>query len=327
MRYWMDVHNRDANNKTDFYHDNCSHVTYLEWDDSTRSSYVVDHPCVLFDVYWVPFGTNVHKYWLGMPCNTEHDFVCMKLMDELPCIHSCNESVYLAPKSDVECEAYCGQLLGCRHRFLTLDDFTVCHIIRSSFINDDPFYNICYLQDLYSYNVRYCDPPGSYNMSYTPNKEPNVTDLCAEPETTTEVIQTTTEVLTTLATTEGTTAKVSCECPCSVTVNITDSNLTLAEKVEQLKKELTVNKRNTSAHRRSKISMADHRVSATSIGSLGVVILSVVLGSICMLDLTRVRCDKIKRNCSKSKSKRIGDSKEVLPNIKLIKLETKSTPS
>ena len=56
-------------------------MTYLEWDDSTRSSYVVDHPCVLFDVYWVPFGTNVHKYWLGMSCDTEHDFVCMKIMD------------------------------------------------------------------------------------------------------------------------------------------------------------------------------------------------------------------------------------------------------
>lgn len=174
-----------------------------------------------------------------------------------------------------------------------------------------------------------------FNLSYTPNDQATVTDLCAETMTqqeTTEPVkimtseQTTTQQTTTKQTTEatttvetmtevtteeisvlGTTSKILCECPCSIVTNVTDSELTIEEKVEKLKKELTVDKQNTSAHRRSKISVADHRVSATSIGSLGVVILSVIVGSICLMDLTNVRCDVIANKCCKRKSKKISD--------------------
>lgn len=191
-----------------------------------------------------------------------------------------------------------------------------------------------------------------FNLSYTPNNQATVTDLCAETTTqeeTTEPVKMTSEQTTTEQTTEattiettanskleltteeipdlGTTSQILCECPCSSVTNVSDSVLTIEEKVEKLKKELTVNKQNTSAHRRSKISVADHRVSATSIGSLGVVILSVIMGSICLMDLTNVRCDVIANKCCKRKSKKIGDkesksqSKDDALNLELKPLE------
>lgn len=182
-----------------------------------------------------------------------------------------------------------------------------------------------------------------FNLSYTSNNQATVTDLCAETttqeETTESVIMTseqTTEA-TTIETTAkltteeipdlGTTSQILCECPCFSVTNVSDSVLTIEEKVEKLKKELTVNKQNTSAHRRSKISVADHRVSATSIGSLGVVILSVIMGSICLMDLTNVRCDVIANKCCKRKSKKIRDkesksqSKDGALNLELKPLE------
>lgn len=187
-----------------------------------------------------------------------------------------------------------------------------------------------------------------FNLSYTSNNQATVTDLCAETTTqeeTTEPVKMTSEQTTTEQTTEattiettakltteeipdlGTTSQILCECPCSSVTNVSDSVLTIEEKVEKLKKELTVNKQNTSAHRRSKISVADHRVSATSIGSLGVVILSVIMGSICLMDLTNVRCDVIANKCCKRKSKKIRDkesksqSKDDALNLELKPLE------
>lgn len=182
-----------------------------------------------------------------------------------------------------------------------------------------------------------------FNLSYTPNNQATVTDLCAETTTqeeTTEPVKMTSEQTTEATTIEttakltteeipdlGTTSQILCECPCSSVTNVSDSVLTIEEKVEKLKKELTVNKQNTSAHRRSKISVADHRVSATSIGSLGVVILSVIMGSVCLMDLTNVRCDVIANKCCKRKSKKIRDkesksqSKDGALNLELKPLE------
>lgn len=187
-----------------------------------------------------------------------------------------------------------------------------------------------------------------FNLSYTSNNQATVTDLCAETTTqeeTTEPVKMTSEQTTTEQTTEattiettakltteeipdlGTTSQILCECPCSSVTNVFDSVLTIEEKVDKLKKELTVNKQNTSAHRRSKISVADHRVSATSIGSLGVVILSVIMGSICLMDLTNVRCDVIAKKCCKGKSKKIShkesksQSKDDALNLELKPLE------
>jgi cytoskeletal protein RodZ len=141
-----------------------------------------------------------------------------------------------------------------------------------------------------------------------------VTTTVATESTTEQTTQQTTQQTlqqtkqqTTQQTTQQATQSQSCECPCSTVTNITISEVALEEKVNRLKKELSVNKKNTSAHRRSKISVPDHRVSATSIGSMGVVILSVVLGSICLMDLTRVRCDKMNTRCCKTKSKKISD--------------------
>lgn len=168
------------------------------------------------------------------------------------------------------------------------------------------------------------------------NTQQQTSDSTTEQSTTQQTEQKTTNVFQTtggykVMTTEpvlATTSSVLCECPCSTVANISDPLLTIEEKVERLKKELTVNKRNTSSHRRSLISVADHRVSATSIGSMGVVILSVVVGSICLLDLTSVRCGVIAQKCRKRKSKKIGDRgynskskiKDDNPNLKLNEL-------
>lgn len=145
------------------------------------------------------------------------------------------------------------------------------------------------------------------------------------------VVDTTQRITTTIeeTTKQQTTQPNLCECPCSIVTNLTVSDVTLVEKINRLKKELSVNKKNTSAHRRSKISVADHRVSATSIGSMGVVILSIVLGSICLMDLTRVKCDKINKKCFKRKTKRIsgGNEKNDTPDIMLKKLASTPTQS
>lgn len=61
--------------------------------------------------------------------------------------------------------------------------------------------------------------------------------------------------------------------------------------MEQLKRELTVDKKNTSLHKRKFISVSDSRLSATGIGSLGVGILVVVLVAIFLMDLGTLKTD------------------------------------
>lgn len=58
--------------------------------------------------------------------------------------------------------------------------------------------------------------------------------------------------------------------------------------------------------------MVDYRVFVISIGLLGVVILSVIMGFICLMDLINVWCDVIVNKCCKGKSKKIGDKESKL---------------
>lgn len=83
VRYWMDVHARDLQNMSNLYHDDCSRVTYVEWelDTDQRLNYVVEEPCLAFDAYWRPFTATLLKLWLGLTCQENHYFICITPMD------------------------------------------------------------------------------------------------------------------------------------------------------------------------------------------------------------------------------------------------------
>ncbi|XP_046329749.2 uncharacterized protein LOC124113445 [Haliotis rufescens] len=65
----------------------------------------------------------------------------------------------------------------------------------------------------------------------------------------------------------------------------TISSLSLKQKIEQIVAALTIDSKNTSAAQRKLISVMDDRPSSQSIGYIGVVFLSLVFGSIIILDL------------------------------------------
>jgi len=66
------------------------------------------------------------------------------------------------------------------------------------------------------------------------------------------------------------------------------TNLTTTEIVEQLIKNLTVDKGDLSSEHRKLTSANDERSSSQTIGTVGVAILSVVFGSIILLDIVRL---------------------------------------
>ncbi|XP_067655238.1 uncharacterized protein [Haliotis asinina] len=79
-----------------------------------------------------------------------------------------------------------------------------------------------------------------------------------------------------------------CYCECSDPPPMwepTISSLSLKQKIEQIVAALTIDSKNTSAAQRKLISVMDVRPSAQSIGYIGVVFLSIVFGSIIILDL------------------------------------------
>jgi len=66
------------------------------------------------------------------------------------------------------------------------------------------------------------------------------------------------------------------------------TNLTTTEIVDQLVKNLTVDKTDLSSEQRKLTSANDERSSSQTIGTVGVAILSVVFGSIILLDIVRL---------------------------------------
>jgi hypothetical protein len=55
----------------------------------------------LMDVYFVPFGSNIYKYWIGQPCPGKHYFVCVKLMDGKSVLFLCFSFINFSVYSDV----------------------------------------------------------------------------------------------------------------------------------------------------------------------------------------------------------------------------------
>ncbi|XP_062590130.1 uncharacterized protein LOC134268078 [Saccostrea cucullata] len=83
-------------------------------------------------------------------------------------------------------------------------------------------------------------------------------------------------------------ASKSCDCACnSAGVTYDDLDPVTQEKVNNITKELKVDTRNTSSHTRTLISASDPRPSAQAAGFIGIIILSIVFGSLVLLDLTR----------------------------------------
>lgn len=86
------------------------------------------------------------------------------------------------------------------------------------------------------------------------------------------------------------TFKRDCMCPCGMVhvpkyTDINDEKL--AQEIEQMQKELTVLKNQTSAALRKKISVKDFRPSANASGAVCVVVLMVIAGCIIVPDLIR----------------------------------------
>lgn len=83
-----------------------------------------------------------------------------------------------------------------------------------------------------------------------------------------------------------------CTCPCSKTVvdpkyqNLTKEKIDRI--VEEIKKELTVEKGNLSSSIRKKISAKDNRPSSTGIGSVGIVFFVIVFGGLILSDVSAI---------------------------------------
>lgn len=101
------------------------------------------------------------------------------------------------------------------------------------------------------------------------------------------------------------------DCYCSCTLTLSSSSITNAElqaKIEQIKTELTVDKKETSSYKRKLTSAPDNRVSAQSIGYVGVIILSIVVGLLVCIDIPTLAKDTksfFQRICSPCKRKQI----------------------
>ncbi|XP_076095468.1 uncharacterized protein LOC143066423 isoform X2 [Mytilus galloprovincialis] len=84
---------------------------------------------------------------------------------------------------------------------------------------------------------------------------------------------------------------MSCSCKCEDRnvpyLQINSRELT--ERLEELRENLTIPKHQTSRYKRTKTSMSDHRMSSATIGVFGVIILTVVFGSILIIDIPRLQ--------------------------------------
>lgn len=86
-----------------------------------------------------------------------------------------------------------------------------------------------------------------------------------------------------LTTTEGI-----CECPCQRSEETTSPPLTIDQKIEIMKRELTIDKTKTSKSKRKLISVSDERPSAKGLGVFGLAILVLVPVCILLIDLTSI---------------------------------------
>ncbi|XP_060085513.1 uncharacterized protein LOC132564915 [Ylistrum balloti] len=337
-RYWFGLHAPDSTNLSSLMWADCVVPSWIEWTNAGRN-YVPEQPCLAFDVYFKPFTTILLKIWLADSCSTTNYFVCsepLTVRNDTCIAHGCDEHVHLV-KDNTECVSMCSADTNCRTNFTFISGLGICHVFFLSPYRSNSFYRICLLVEDTSVdicsdsngfgdigNIINTGPdPGGYCLARESTSVPSISsDTTSTPESTTPVVMPTTEVSRTTVTT----SQQMCVCSCN-TAN--QPELTIEEKVEQLKRELTVNKKNTSLHKRKFISASDDRISATGIGSFGVGMLVIVLLSICVMDLGTLKADlqNMYRNirsrcCRKKEETRVRHVRHVDPSITKAKLFT-----
>ncbi|KAJ8319755.1 hypothetical protein KUTeg_001342, partial [Tegillarca granosa] len=118
----------------------------------------------------------------------------------------------------------------------------------------------------------------TYNITTVPSTS-DITSTQYQISTGSTYSLTDTTTLVAMTTEAETTENVSteCFCPCSNMQNSNISEKELAEFIDKIKKELTVDSKTTNAYIRTLTSADDHRPSARGVGSLGLVLLVVTL--------------------------------------------------
>ncbi|XP_021378406.1 uncharacterized protein LOC110466313 isoform X2 [Mizuhopecten yessoensis] len=342
-RYWFGLHAPDPNNKTSLVWVDCDIPSWIEWTSAGRN-YEPEHQCLAFDVYFKPFTTILLKIWLADNCPTDNYFVCSEPLSSADgaCItHGCDEYVRVVTDNN-QCIDMCQSYPECRTNFTSISGLGICHVFNVTANQSSAFYRMCLLYGNKTINT--CSNDNGFgDTSNINNVDPYPTGICLPEETTsvqststdetsaadmtTTDVLTTTEVLRTTTTTS--TSQPMCVCPCSI---VNGPELTIEEKVELLKKELTVNKKTTSLHKRKFISASDDRISATGIGSFGVGMLAIVLISICIMDLGTLKADfhnmynNVRSCCCRNKKEsRVRHVRHDDPSIPKVRLFTDSS--
>ncbi|XP_033756842.1 uncharacterized protein LOC117339389 [Pecten maximus] len=336
-RYWFGLHAPDPNNMTSLRWADCVDPSWIEWKSGGRN-YVPDNPCLAFDVFFKPFSTILLKIWLADSCSTENFFVCsepLTVRNDTCIAHGCDEHVRVV-RDTSECTGMCtDNYPECRTNFTNISGLGICHVFLHVAIQPNTaFYRICFLSGHDVINT--CpDNNGFGDTGNIINVDPDPTDICLtqqKPSISTDTASTTeistTAVLPTTGVSQTTTPQM-CVCACN-----TDNQpeLTIEEKVEKLKKDLTVNKKNTSLHKRKFISASDDRMSATGIGSFGVGMLVIVLLSIFIMDIGTLKSDlhNMYHNvrscfCRDKEASHVRHVRHVDPTVSEVKMFTAST--
>lgn len=115
----------------------------------------------------------------------------------------------------------------------------------------------------------------------TTSEAATTTDLTTQQATT---LSTTT---TLNAVTTSVTQTVTCNCQCTTPTNYITANMTeeIQRLVDEIKRELTVDKSTLSSTTRKYISAEDPRPSAAAVGSLGIILLTVTFGGLIFQDI------------------------------------------
>ena len=78
-----------------------------------------------------------------------------------------------------------------------------------------------------------------------------------------------------------------CYCPCHLVRNVSLTPVELQKKIEKMKSELTIPTKKTNKYQRSLTSAPDNRPSARGLGSLGIVIIGIIVTMLIAFDFPR----------------------------------------
>ncbi|VDI73975.1 Hypothetical predicted protein [Mytilus galloprovincialis] len=284
-RFWFGLHSTNPANLSELYWDDCRVADWVEWT-IYRPSYIPEHyQCLGFDVDFHPLTTVTYILWLSIACQEQNRFICVW---ENECIYqTCEEFLIIMPVSQCTSTTACTVLsaLGevtnfaaCRARPINFGNQSICHVYMTPavvFVTQS--FSICYKPAVDAplkrcQNVSDTLDLGLFNdLSTTPNS------TCKSPD-----------LSTTLSGMFLTTTEGNCECPCQRSEDTTGPPLTIDQKIEIMKRELTIDKTKTSKSKRKLISVSDERPSAKGLGVFGLAILVLVPVCILLIDLTSI---------------------------------------